>query len=142
MKARLRLRWRIVAGVVFFYVLWAAVQWLTPLPEAAARFRGFIRTQYHSRVYQDHGNIVLEQGKSGGVEYGKYIVPRESSYFPLAQQGGFLLGPATEHITGGGGTGAAVYDYQRGQPDGAAIASQHFRFEWTNSASPAAGLRR
>jgi len=85
----------------------------------------------------DVGNIVVVQGKSGGVEYGKYIVPFVSSHLPFG--GDLMLEPTTFSIEGA--RGAVVYDYRKGQPPGAADGSQPFRLE-TNSMPSVAGSRR
>ena len=63
----------------------------------------------------DKGNIVAVQGTSGGVEYGKYIVPLVSSHLPFGDD--FNLGPPTYHIEASRGVGAVVYDYRKGKSD-------------------------
>lgn len=61
----------------------------------------------------DVGNIVLVQGKSGGVEYGKCIIPLVSSHLPFGED--LNLGTTTYHIEGNKGMGATVSDYRKGQ---------------------------
>lgn len=86
----------------------------------------------------DVGNIVVVQGKSGGVEYGKYIVPLVSSHLPFG--GDFNLGTA-QHIEGSGGLGAEACDYRKGQQQHAADAIQPFA-SGTVPAPSAAGSHR
>ena len=87
----------------------------------------------------DVGNIVVVQGKSGGVEYGKYIIPLPSSHLPLGRD--LILGPTKCQIEGSGGPGAEVYDYWKGRLLGAADGSQPFRSE-TNLMPSVPGSRR
>jgi hypothetical protein len=140
MKARIHLLWKI-AGAVFclyaFYALWAL--WPCSLPEGVAEYEGFIRSMHPRRVYWDSSCIVVVQVQAGGVEYGKYIVPDESSHYPFG--GDYILGPTTYHISGQKGLGAAVYDYRKGQPPSAADLRKPFRLE-TNLMPSVAGSRR
>ncbi len=87
----------------------------------------------------DVGNIVIVQGKSGGVEYGKYIVPLVSSHLPFGED--LNLGSTAYHIEGNKGMGATVYDYRKGQLPSAADGNQPFRLE-TNLMPSVAGSRR
>jgi hypothetical protein len=120
-------------------------------------------------VYSDLGNTVIVQGVSGGMEFGKYVVPLTSSHLPPEKaspewiEGGFILAPATGLLSWlppggedslklappagptlidiGGGELAKVYDYKKSQPGGAANRSQPIRSE-TNPAPAAAGSGR
>ena len=110
------------------------------LPEAASDYRAYIGKLHPIRVYEDHGNVVVVQGKTGGIEYGKYIVSVLSSYIPYAGEDGFSLVPAG-HIQGDHDAVAEVFDFRRGQPGGAANRSQPVQAE-TNRTSAAAGSGR
>ena len=43
-----------------------------------------IKAQHPIKVYEDGGNTVIVQKIVGGVEYGKYFMPPESSHVPEA----------------------------------------------------------
>jgi hypothetical protein len=122
------------------------------------------------RVYKDRGNTVIVQHIADGVEFGKYAVPCYSSSFPamdvnggLMIGGGITLTPATGLslwlLPGGEGsftiepaasptfvfidTGelAAVYDYRKSQPDGAANWRQPIRSDINRPPAAAASGR-
>ena len=113
----------------------------------APKYSDLIKVWHPISIYHvaDGSHIVLVQSITNGVESGKYIWPMFSSRGPGGD--GFALtgwrGPTGSSLIDLGARQglAAVLEYTKGQPDGAANRSQPIRSE-TNRTSSAAGSGR
>jgi len=123
----------------------AALLWLCAVcgckTEQAPKYTDLLKTWKPIAVYHvaDGSHILVVQSITNGIESGKYIWPWFSSLGP--GWGGQVLKPwGVVDLDQRKGL-ADVYDYTKGQQDGAANGSQPIRSE-TNAMSPAAGSRR